>query len=489
MREPEAEYELFGTAKTIAGGFPGNRAPVQATVLEMLRFGRTINTSQEGAVTEAVPYWCRISYPGGGTGWVNLNRATVRKFSDADFPDWCGWTLIDDAGDGDSRCDSKVIRGWLDRDADGSITVAEASSVLADGEIARKLSRSVCKFPSEWDAQTIDARWNWLKTETPENSEPLTEADFQELRGHIAALCIDATALHDAKWHWHPLEFMRQFRKCTWFSLDELCQLLPRHLSRNLRAPPPITWQTVTDRLRPYFVHLNTTMRKFSIVSRQRQTHFLAQTYIETALWRTMTELGKAHQQRRRDGTLYWPAPAMQYYQAFFGRGAMQLTWAGNYDDYGKYRAFPQVGANYRYADERMSHTSTHYWADPRDRRGVVVQQARVWFPRFDPNDIASNPFYACDSAGYYWASKNTGGGRKSINRTADQGITSDAVGRASVLVNGGGYGFAERQSYAAYIDRYLGDGNAVDASKSFTVTYRERNYDVYVDFTPQRPN
>ncbi|GJH35909.1 hypothetical protein CBA19CS91_24150 [Paraburkholderia hospita] len=31
-------------------------------------------------------------------------------------------------------------------------------------------------------------------------------------------------------------------------------------------------------------------------------------------------------------------------------------------------------------------------------------------------------------------------------------------IGRVSVLVNGGGFGFFERQGYARYIARFLGD-------------------------------
>lgn len=488
LRETDADYELYDTAKAIAAAFPANRAPAQSTVLEMLRFGRRIDAAHEAEPGESLPHWRRIVHPG-GTGWVNLNQAAIRKFSDADLPGWCGWSLIDDAGDGDSRCDSKTVRGWLDLDGSGDITPAEAAAALAAPRVARRLAKSVCKFPSEWNAATVDARWGWLKTAAPENPTPLNDADFAALKAHIGALCIDSADLHCAEWHWHPLEFMRQFRRCTWFSLDELCQMLPRRLGRNPRQPPPLTWATATARLGPYLPHLNTTMRKFGIVSRDRQTHFLAQTYIETALWRTMTEIGKAHQQRRRDGTAYWPAPAMQYYGAFYGRGAMQLTWAGNYEAYGNYRAFAPVTGNGDYADDRMSRTSTHYWADPRGPGGVLVGRARVWWPRYDPDTIATDPFHACDSAGYYWASKNTGGGRTSINRTADQGITPDAVGRASVLVNGGGYGFPERQGYAVYIQRFLDDDTAATEERAFTVTYRGRNHDVYVNFTPQRPN
>lgn len=487
LREEEGEYRLFESAKAIAKAFPAATAPAQTTVFEMLRFGRRVNTADEAAIPAAVPHWRRIAYPN-GTGWVNLNVEAIRKFSDADLPDWRGWTLVDDAADGDSRCDSATLRGWLDSDGDGSVTPEEARAAMNDAAIAARLAKAVCKFPSEWNAATIDARWGWLKTASAENPTPLEPADFDELKAHITALCIDAEALQAAQWHWHPLEFMRHFRRCTWLSVEELTQLLPRRSGPNAAQAASIPWATAQARMQPYSTPLNKTMRKFGMVSRSRQIHFLAQTYIETALWRTMEELGRAHQQRRRNGTMYWPAPAMQYYQAFYGRGAMQLTWAGNYDSYGLYRAFPQVGANHRYVDDRITHTSTHYWADPRDSHGNVTQAARLWYPRFDPNDIATSPFYACDSAGYYWTSKNTGGGRLNINRTADQGVTTDAVGRASVLVNGGGYGFAERQSYAVYVERYLDDAVGTDATRSFTVTYRGRNYNVYVDFTPQRP-
>lgn len=487
LNEPNAEYVLMATANAISQSFPQSTAPAPSTVFELLRFGRRANAAQEAAVAEAIPHWRQVSYSG-GVGWVNLNVAAISKFSDADFPQWCGWSIIDDSADSDSHCDSAAIRELLGAEGDGRVTVAAATAALGNPDVVKKLARAICKFPSEWSESTIDTRWGWLKTASPENTTPLSTVDFDELRAYIASFCFDSADLQTASWHWHPLEFIRHFRTCSWLSLTELCQLLPRRSGSNAQQTSTIPWATAIARLQPYFSHINTTMRKFGIVSRGRQTHFLAQTYIETALWRTMEELGRAHQQRRRNGDLYWPAPAMQYYQAFYGRGAMQLTWAGNFDKYGIYRAFPSVAANHQYVDNRISRTSSHYWGDPRDRHGVVTQQARVWWPRYDPNDIIATPFYCCDSAGYYWASTNTGGGLININRVADQGVTSDAVGRASVLVNGGGYGFSERQAYAAFIDRYLGDGIETDATKTFVVTYRGNNHNVYVDFAAQRP-
>lgn len=487
LREEDGEYRLFSSVKAISDAFPSSVGLAQTTVFEMLRFGRRVNTEGEAEIPGKVPHWRRIAYQG-GIGWVNLNVQAIRKFSDADFPEWCGWSVVDDSADGDSRCDSTTIKGWLDKNADGVVTLSEAKAALGDPVVAARLAKCVCKFPSEWNAATIDARWDWLKEHSEENSMPFEETDFQKLKEHITAFCVDVTALHEAQWHWHPLEFIRHFRQCTWFSAEELAQMLPRRSGSSAAKAVEIPWAKALARMQTYATQLNIAMRKFGIVSRDRQIHFLAQTYIETALWQTMEELGRGHKQRRRDGTMFWPAPAMEYYQVFYGRGAMQLTWAGNYDSYGIFRAFRNVAANYQYADVRITHTSTHYWADPRDKSGKVTESPRQWFPRFDPQDIAGSAFYSCDSAGYYWVSKNTGRGMLNINRTADQGITTDAVGRASVLVNGGGYGFAERQSYAVYVERYLGDAVDTDATRIFEVNYGKKKCNVYVDFTPQRP-
>jgi predicted chitinase len=477
QRQLDAEYGMYEKADATSRAFHAPNVPAPSTVYELLRFGRTVNGAHEAQVGVNVPHWRKISYPG-GEGWVNLNAEGIYKFSDADFPQWRGWSLIDDSSDGDSHCDSATIKGWLDTDGDGKIVVSEAIAMMADARVAGRLAKAICKLPSEWAAATIDARWGWLMNETAENTPAMNPTDFAQLKAHITALCFDAPELQIATWHWHPLQFLRHFRQCSWLSLNELCQLLPRRSGTDAAHLSEIPWATAIARFTPYYQHLNVTMRKYGMVSRVRQAHFLAQTYIETALWRTMEELGRAHQQRRRNGQLYWPAPAMEYYQAFYGRGAMQLTWAGNFDKYGIYRAFTNVAATHQYVDNRITRTSTHYWGDPREH-GVVVRQPRVWWPRYDPHDIVSEPFYSCDSAAFYWVSTNTGGGRLNIHRVADQGLTTDAIGRASVLVNGGGYGYPERQAYAVYIDRYLGDGVESEPTRSFVVTHGQRNHNV----------
>jgi hypothetical protein len=199
---------------------------------------------------------------------------------------------------------------------------------------------------------------------------------------------------------------------------------------------------------------------------------------------RFVREVGTGHP--RADGT--WPASAMEYYTVFYGRGLMQLTWPANYEPYGHYRRFPPLAAAATYRDPRITHTSRHYWSDPRDRHGNVVGVPRQWFPRYDPEVVADDAFAACDSGGFYWVSKHIGGGETNINRVADRPWSTAAVGRISVLVNGGGFGYVERQSYAAFIKRYRDDDTSTDATETFQVTFGGTARNVFVDYAPQRP-
>lgn len=487
LRESEAEYVLYTSAKTISEAYPSDARPSMSAVYELLRFGRVIGPD---ALTPAdVPHWREVNYPG-GHGWVNLNAANIHKFSDADFPQWKGWQIIDDDTNGDSRCDSPTVRQIIYNNGTTCLTPTKQHAIdqLKNDKVQKKLAHTICKFPSEWEAATFDKRWNWLKTENDENPEPLNDNDYAELKAHGLALCFPLPALFTAQWCFDPKEFIRVFRKCGWLSLREMTQLLPRRSGNSPRQLTEISWETARARFQNYSIDLNRTIRKYLLKRPTRQIHFFAQTYIETALWRTVEEIGRANQQRRANGILYWPAAAMEYYQAFFGRGAMQLTWASNYELYGQYRRFADVPANHLYSDTRITNVSTHYWADPRDRDGNIVLTPNRWWPRFDPQILVNNPFNACDSAAFYWVSKDTGHGAININRVSDLGVTTDAVGRASVLVNGGGFGFPERQSYAQFLIRFLDEDVSVNLTESIIVTYSRRNHNVYIDFTPQRP-
>jgi hydroxyethylthiazole kinase len=479
--EANFEYQLFDTVNKISASFPQTGRPTPAAVYEMLRFGRVVGP--DALAPADVPHWRQISHSG-GRGWINLNKTTIHRFTDADFPSWAGWQLADDDTDGDSRCDSAIVQAAVYGSGPTIQTPSpeHAAAALRMDAVKAKLRKVIARFPSEWDASTIDQRWNWLQTASPQNPQPLDAPNFARFKAHAQALCFALPELFTAQWCFDPREFIRHFRRSSWLSLNELTQLMPRQVGHASHSNPAMPWATALSRFQARQVDLNKVFRKYGFEGMARRTHFLAQTYIETAMWRTMREIGQAHSQTR-NGVAYWPAPAMEFYQAFFGRGAMQLTWAANYESYGLFRAFPAAPAGHAYADARITATSTHYWSNPHD--GGI---AKVWAPRYDPDDVASNSYNACDSAAYYWISKNTGHQLLNIDRVADTGIDEASVGRVSVLVNGGGYGFAEREAFAPFIERYIGDDTAVDATRTFNATRGTHVYPIYVDFTPQRP-
>lgn len=495
--EADAEYNLYQEATSrhdaLLAATRSSSSP--SGWYELLRFGRNIGrgaaTTDKDPLPANAAHWRRIPGPAGAATWADLNAPGTFKFSEADFLPVMGWNCVDDdTNPGDQRCDSDRLKTLI-RDPDSAnasrMEAEQLARRLGNADVHAKLRRVFCRFLSEWDQETTSTRYDFVKDLQPFKDAP--EA-WPRLEAHLKAISFNALpALYlAADWRGHPQELVGYLRKCGWLSGRELTQLLPRRHGPRAGQLTAITWPVAQARFANYVRDLNRTFRKYLIESAVRQSHFLAQTYIETAMWQTMEEFGRAHQQRRRDGTLYWPAPAMQYYQAFYGRGIMQLTWSGNYAEYGTFRDFAAVAAQHVYREPRITRTSLHYLSDPRDRQGKVVRAARLWHPKYDPSDIDRSTFNACDSGAHYWISKSIGNGRININRVCDLGMSQEAVGRASVLVNGGGYGFAERQAYAPFILRYRADSTESTSTLSFNVTYGARTHAVYVDFTPQRP-
>lgn len=347
LSEPQAEYNLFTTASDISNSYPTNARPAPSAVYELLRFGRVIGTDALNPTT--VPHWRQVRYPG-GQGWVNLNTANVHKFSDADFPQWMGWKLITDDTDADCRCDSQMLKDLLRNTPGEQLTEAELRARAQLPTKADKLKKTICKFPTEWDSGTIDARWGWLKTTPP---EALSDTDFEALRAHITVLAFwsaanlrgapDANNAPGASvpathWHFDPREFIRHFRKCEWLSKKEWVQTLPmtgkklrgstfheENIGPNVDRTRPA--QGIEVRMQRWYRYLNISLRKYGIEKNYRRIHFIANVWEETGYIRLMVEGG---------GTTASYAP-------WYGRGLIQLTHQGNYEKYGTYRGFPKT--------------------------------------------------------------------------------------------------------------------------------------------------
>ena len=497
VEDPGGEYDLYARADAISKAHPESARPAPSAVYELLRFGRVINTANETLTPNDCPHWRRVRYDG-GEGWINLNAANITKFSDADFPHWKGWKLIDDDTDDDSRSDSALLTGIIEdaSNADGKLSRSELERRVGLPEVRLALNRTICKFPSEWNQDSVDARWGWLQTD-PEFK--LEGEDWDNFRKHIVALTIPASSLPEPlrgkHWHFHPLSFITHFRRCGWLSLREMARLIPRQMGRS-HSGTDIAWTQALQKLDNPESHIraisiNQVFRKYGFNSVNRQTAFFAQVYIETGLLRLTIEGGA--------GALSTHQPMTRYYAAFYGRGLMQLTWASAYEAYGQYRKFPNhVG---HYVDPRITATSTHYWAAPTtDAHGHVHSDQRLWSPRYDPAIVASDDYNVCDSACFYWITKSFLG-QKNIHRIADEGITTETIGKMSILVNGGGNGYNDRQQYGSFVFRYHSDVTDTSIDETLRVTRQIIHtvnhhtvwgtsgvpVNVYVNYTAQR--
>jgi hypothetical protein len=263
--DTQGEYNLYQHASELAAELAEANTlraaarPAQAALptvsassfYELLRFGRRINT-EEHEVPRTLAHWRHIRYGAGAAeeGWINLNAEGVHAYSDADFPHWLNWTLIDEAADGDSRCDSPTIRSWVQNpDAplalelaqtgqyDGEVSDAELSHRARVERVERRLKKAICNFPTEWDAAQIDRQWGWLQDPIRTRDVLTRPMDFEaygKFKAHMQALAFwdSSIGLANKHWHFHPNEFIRLFRRCGWLSAKEFAAVYPNNYQR-----------------------------------------------------------------------------------------------------------------------------------------------------------------------------------------------------------------------------------------------------------------
>ncbi|ALD90737.1 hypothetical protein CR3_1505 [Cupriavidus gilardii CR3] len=440
LEEPDAEYDMYGRATSISRAYPASGRPAPSAVYELLRFGRVIHSAYETLTPTDVPHWRKVRYPG-GEGWVNLNAQGTTKFSDADFPQWRGWRVVDDDTNTDSRCESRLIRMELDSNGDGETSLAERGARLADAETRRRLSKTVCRFPSEWNPATFDVRWAWTTARANPNEEAIAdESGFKDLRRYVNALSIDCPEFLAAEWHWEPKEFIRHFRRCMWLSTAEMVQCLP-----NGAGVP--RFQAMTERLTRghetaqqilppgMAVALNTTRRKYLIHNDRRSAHFFGKVCLETDHLQTVREYasGNAYDMavdpakaRELGNTQPGDGPR------FKGRGVIQLTGKGLYQQYGTYRG--------------MDFTTSG--------RHLLLQ---------------SDAYVSCDAAGFYWIAE----------RTRDRIANTNPGGRRYRWVLDGHVGINRRADASRFIT--LANAAEVDADV-LSVTLQVNRAALHID-------
>lgn len=427
IEEELRDYRIISEAEKLSKSMRSSGLVAPSAVLEMLKFGRIVNVENENAPTGEAPHWRLVPYMS-GNGWVNLNAANVRKFSSADFPQWCGWTIVDDSADRDSRCDSKIIKSWA-FGKNAAPNLQQGIARLSQSEVTQKLRRTICKFPSEWASETIDARWSWLRQSSPMSPNPLSQGDFERLRLHIVALCFNVSLVHEAQWHWPPLEFIRQFRTCGWLSELELVRCIPAayQMEKAERGSSvcliKISDDVATQRVKNIgAVPLMQICRKYGIVTPTRQAHFFAQIFRETGLLQWVEERGSG-QDYERSSELGNDNPGDG--KRYKGRGLIQVTGGANYRKYSSYRG-----------------------------QSFLVEPQNTL--------ISSNQYNSADTAGLFWISRPVGNGMINLSFLADRGLAEDNLRSVTKMVNGAEDGkktaLLERRSYLKILTSILKD-------------------------------
>ncbi len=436
--EQDYEYDLYKRATALYPTCPSDG-------YELLRFGRILSAPQTLAA-DARTTWMKVTWAAGKFGYIDINDAYIQKFSDADFLSLMGWQKVSDGNtpfDSDGLCDVDALKKLM-KDAWNNHETAIQQSMTAESEKAdpifslknnellrRQLRGFVCQAPSEWDNTHNERRYVKL----------LDEGEFyhQNMHGYNDFLKYlkevqfwDQTGLPAGQklWFFHPLEFIRHFRKCGWLSKDETVHCIRKTIRDRGREVVPLSTSEVLERLtsatdrRPANIYPNFSFiaRKYGISSScLRLAHLFGQLTVETGRLASMLEAGKLS-----DFDKYEPAQpegknlgntAFGDGSRFKGRGLIQVTGRANYETYGRYRG-------------KVFNTDT--------TSGLLL----------------TDSYNTCDASGWYWVSKQRfrkiqdpvtkktkliSLGKLSINFWADQGASEDAVLQVTKSINPAG--------------------------------------------------
>ncbi|WP_434525475.1 M23 family metallopeptidase [Photorhabdus asymbiotica] len=405
------EYDLYKKAVKLYPDSP-------SAGYEILRFGRIINTEHETLSPAEAPHWREVNYPA-GAGWVNLAVSDVKKFSDADFPHWMGWQLIDDDSNNNSQCHSPTLLAELNA----------ATEPRAD------LSYTICHFAFEWDDATVESRFNWLKSPNDVLDEPMSEEDWNKFIAHAKALSIDATGLPSGRmWHFDPRRFITHFRKCGWLEQSKITDIMSYDIRKNNESE----LNAIKAASEKYYQAINKIMLKYIINTPIRQAHFLGQGAVESARLRVMQEysqeqviehgkkIGKGivRDSEKNESELgHWYGEVATEYDSYFsgkkytksgnliagsyswsngncgdtdaqkfrGRGFKMLTGRANYAAYWVYRGWlaKRDFDNYWWNDEEYKEKNINKMK----KRPAVIG---------DPQKVTENEYNCIDTGGYF---------------------------------------------------------------------------------------
>ncbi|MBB5469772.1 putative chitinase [Paraburkholderia sp. CI2] len=442
VEEKDYEYDLYHRATALYDACPSDG-------YEMQRFGRVLSSAVTPPPNPQT--WVQVTYAAGKQGYIDISKAEIRKLSDADFPSFMGWQKISDANtpfDSNGMCDINALKKLV-KDAEDTgelpviedITEAQRAQALStyvrmNDPVRQALRGFICNAPSEWDSKNNGTRYAKLLDEGGfYHGNQTGYDDFLKYLKEVQFWDVTGLPAGEKLWFFHPLAFIRHFRKCGWLSKGELSQIYDESTYTALG-------KTGEEYRELYRSAINAVFRKYRICAPIRSAHFFGQCAIESYHMMVVREssiaIGKAVKSNHPsimpelDGYFRSPAAApvdVTYFGQydgninlgntdpgdgikFRGRGFKQLTGLYNYSEYWVYRGWL----------DRKSYD--HAWF--KKKEGDRFKAG----PKVDNPEFIGNDTYSCvDIAGFFCV-------RTPLEKAADQGVSETASRAVTKIVN-----------------------------------------------------
>ncbi|WP_233869610.1 M23 family metallopeptidase [Paraburkholderia adhaesiva] len=375
------EYELYKRAMAAYPACPSDG-------YELLRFGRILSDNPTLTSVQDKATWVAVPVDASGTlSYVDINQTSVIKLSDADFPAVMGWRKIDSENApigsdglfsytklhrlvGDTAANEYPVS--LD-DPSFSLNDQMAYYVQRNDSVRAALGKFVCHTVSEWDPDNNKERYKDLNAADGyfgkrKDTDPDGYKRFVVFLRNLQFMDqipstdqIPSLSGGQTFWFFHPLAFIRHFRKCGWLTSVELARAIPRqvieqttdHSHQTVYPTSELKWSVALSRSQRFINPLNLAWRKYCISTNGlRLSYFLGNAIQESTYLSRTAEGNGAH-------TTYAP---------WYGRGVIQLTFEENYRRYGDFKGWNASPVSYR-------------------------------------DSLETDLFRACDSAGFYWVS------------------------------------------------------------------------------------